>query len=95
MHHGMEAVCHNPSLEEVVARLGLGEVGRKAMWDAALAETVAPTLDPAGDPIYYVKQRSVALPHLKHICLGNLSANSRQFLLRVFPDRDSFLFVPR
>ena len=28
----MEAVCHNPSLEEVVARLGLGEVARKALW---------------------------------------------------------------
>jgi hypothetical protein len=54
VHHGTEAVCHNPSLEEVVARLGLGEVARKALWDAALAETVAPTLDPAGNPIYYV-----------------------------------------
>jgi hypothetical protein len=44
MHHGTEAVCHNPSVEQVVARLGLGEVGWKALWDAALAETVAPTL---------------------------------------------------
>lgn len=39
--------------EKVVERLGLNGLARKALWDAALEESVDPTLDSAGDPIYY------------------------------------------
>jgi hypothetical protein len=47
------SIAPGHTFEEVVARLGLNDTTKQALWDAALYESVSQHLDSAGDLVYF------------------------------------------